>query len=639
MWLARAPRSLVLGARVSSAAPALRTPLSVRARPSLTPPAPPALPPRAPLSSASGAATATGGLAAFCFGDGKLCCLGQNTGYKSLEWPNVDPLDIPLDDSHRVFSEGHGASMLLEAGEDASGAEGEGRVGNDGSDDGSPRRGEFNSTSTSSQHNGSPPPVHVRAASGWAHSAVISSAGELWVWGRTHDMRNILRVNRKSQLTSWLMGTDRSVDVLTPAPVEVPGVGMPMARGEGMEPLDTEAYALQLRDDENGSNEEPPAFNDRVVGIDCSAALTGCFTESGRAFLFGDNRVGQCGNGVPSEREWNPVRLRGLPRGERVTALSLGYQHGLVATASGRVYAWGKGDRGQLGIGGKRTENKATPLPLFNEDPVRVPTAEELSEHSSMLRGETIVAAIDTGAGEMVDGSRKIVVGEDGELLHDECENDETAPRQESSNRYSSSDHGSVVPQKSDNILSKKVFTEEGLIRGERPRAVDVGCGFAHSAALTNEGILYVWGKFMAVHLSDDESRNADEFVPRKLDIHAPVVQFACAQFHTAALDANGRIWLVGMRSKTEVAPDAEAIDRFCSEPYEVPGSKGLNIVAMRGGWSATTLIDADGRLYEVSFSGIQGPSEDFENVVVRDIAPGFKHNVVICEGRKGAIS
>ena len=92
------------------------------------------------------------------------------------------------------------------------------------------------------------------------------------------------------------------------------------------------------------------------------------------------------------------------------------------------------------------------------------------------------------------------------------------------------------------------------------------------------------------------------------------------------------------MRSKTEVAPDAEAIDRFCSEPYEVPGSKGLNIVAMRGGWSATTLIDADGRLYEVSFSGIQGPSEDFENVVVRDIAPGFKHNVVICEGRKGHI-
>ena len=201
----------------------------------LTLPAPPAPPPRA-LSSASGAATATGGLAAFCLVSQALL-LGQTLGTKP-EWPNVDPLDIPLDDSHRVFSEGHGASMLLEAGEDASGAEGEGRVGNDGSDDGSPRRGEFNSTSTSSQHNGSPPPVHVRAASGWAHSAVISSAGELWVWGRTHDMRNILRVNRKSQLTSWLMGTDRSVDVLTPAPVEVPGVGMPMARGEGMEPLD-----------------------------------------------------------------------------------------------------------------------------------------------------------------------------------------------------------------------------------------------------------------------------------------------------------------------------------------------------------------------------------------------------------------
>jgi alpha-tubulin suppressor-like RCC1 family protein len=494
------------------------------------------------------------------------------------------------------------------------------------------------------------PPIAARAAAGWAHSAVVSAAGELWVWGRTHDMRNILRVNRKSQLTSWLMGTDRSVDVLTPAPVEVPGVGMPVARGAGVEPLDARAYALQLRDDGDGGGggEQLPAFDDRVVGIACSAALTGCFTESGRAFLFGDNRVGQCGNGIPSEREWNPVRLRGLPRGERITALSLGYQHGLVATASGRVYAWGKGDRGQLGIGGKRTENKATALPLFEKEPVRVPTMDELKAHAATLQGEAHVATIDAGQVHDMDGEQGgndggndggvdevravVVVDEDGRVLGNGNGGDDGGG---GGGESSTSDGLATQKRRNDNAPSENlVFTEEGLLRGQRPRAVDVGCGFAHSAALSSDGALYVWGKFMAVHLSDAGDRNADEYLPRKLDIPAPVVKFACGQFHTAALDANGRIWLVGMRSQTEVAPDAEAIDRFCPEPYEVPGAAKLNIVAMRGGWSATTLIDADGRLYEVSFNGIQGPSTDFENVFVRDIAPGFKHTVVVGERR-----
>ena len=87
------------------------------------------------------------------------------------------------------------------------------------------------------------------AAAGWSHSAVVTSNGELWVWGRTHDMINTLRVNRKSRLQAWMMGTKRSVDGMTPSPVEIPGVGLPLPREEGYEDVDFDSYSLQLRDD------------------------------------------------------------------------------------------------------------------------------------------------------------------------------------------------------------------------------------------------------------------------------------------------------------------------------------------------------------------------------------------------------
>ena len=576
----------------------------------------------------SSSRTRRGRLQAYCFGDGKLCCLGRNTGYASLEWPDVDPLDIPLDSGEPIFAHKGSNGTLLEAGNEACHSEhvqAENLFPNQSSDDAF-------SSSASSQ-----PPLHaslghnarVVAASGWAHSAVVSSFGELWVWGRTHDMRNILRVNRKSQLTSWLMGTGRSVDAIDPAPVEVPGVGVPLPRGDGEEPLDAEAYSLQLRGSENSG--EPLSFDDRVVGVACSAALTGCFTESGKAFLFGDNRVGQCGNGNPSEREWNPVRLRGLPEGERVTSIALGYQHGLVATASGRVYAWGKGDRGQLGIGGKRTENKATPLPLFDKAPVRVPTMSEMNLHAAALRRDASKMITE---GEINRSGFSNTPFEDGAIHADQGEKP-TVEKEVYDEESSTENKVFQSDFHTDNTsVGKLVLNEEGLIQGERPRAVDVGCGFAHSAALSSEGTLWVWGKFMAVHFSDDGSRLADEYVPRKLNIPAPVVQFACGQFHTAALDATGRIWLVGMRSKSEVSSAAEAIDRFCPEPYEVPGASKIDVAQMRGGWNATTLIDTQGRLYEVSFNGIQGPSEDFESIFVHDVAPGFKHTVVVGEDR-----
>jgi alpha-tubulin suppressor-like RCC1 family protein len=604
-------------------------------------------------SSTAAATLATKTLQVYCDGDGKLCALGVDNNYRDLAMPDIEPLPIPLH-NQQVFErlnnqkvdattlkylssgggdeEGKGNNNFHEG--DTKEEKGDGDDGDDGDD----------------EETNDPPPVTPVASAGWAHSAVVSSAGELWVWGRTHDMRNILRVNRKSRLQAWLMGTKRSTDTMEPGPVEIPGVGLPMPRSDGFEELDVDTYAMQLYD-EDGQMENM-SFDDRVVAVACSAALTGCVTERGLAFLFGDNRLGQCGNSVPSEREWNPVRLRGIPKGERVTSIGLGYQHGVVSTASGRVYSWGKGDRGQLGIGGKRTEHTATAVPVFDEAPTRVDSDSVLDGVSGGGSGADTNSSsdgvIDGGSSSKI--NRGAVIGPDGVLRIDgkvvagEVDAEEGEEQVEvklkekerviDEEKYSNTSH--QIKEIDESYLS--IISEEydnGLIKGERPRAVDVDSGFSHSAALDSTGSLWVWGKFLSTTLSSDGTRYADQFVPRKIrGIDDRIVQFTCGQFHTTALGASGRMWMVGMKSKSEVESGDDVIDRFSPHPVEIPGTKNLSIKTLKGGWSTTTVITKDGKVYDASWRGIRGPRKELLNYVVDDLAPGFRHRVIIGKER-----
>jgi alpha-tubulin suppressor-like RCC1 family protein len=55
-----------------------------------------------------------------------------------------------------------------------------------------------------------------------------------------------------------------------------------------------------------------------------------------------------------------PTKVTGGESGEaRVVLVAAGFGHSMALTASGELYAWGQGDHGQLGHGGK--ENLAVP--------------------------------------------------------------------------------------------------------------------------------------------------------------------------------------------------------------------------------------------------------------------------------------
>jgi alpha-tubulin suppressor-like RCC1 family protein len=87
----------------------------------------------------------------------------------------------------------------------------------------------------------------------------------------------------------------------------------------------------------------------KVVAIAAGFGHSLAVTASGRVFAWGNNQRGQLGDGTTTDRDV-PVRVH-LPRGTKVTAVSAGAIFSLALTSTGRVLAWGLNHRGQLGIG------------------------------------------------------------------------------------------------------------------------------------------------------------------------------------------------------------------------------------------------------------------------------------------------
>lgn len=131
---------------------------------------------------------------------------------------------------------------------------------------------------------------------------------------------------------------------------------------------------------------------------------------------------------------------------------------------------------------------------------------------------------------------------------------------------------------------------QNDLHSGEIPIAVDVQCGLNHTACLTEDGSVYVWGKMHSLTKKKEAMSQVttyeDQLTPRRL-IFPPTsegtvpkaVEIACSTAHTAIRTADGKVWAVGMRIGTrESSPEpVPLLDQAFSlnDQSEVVGVRG----------------------------------------------------------------
>lgn len=184
----------------------------------------------------------------------------------------------------------------------------------------------------------------IQTSAGWGHSLAVTNHGSLYVFGRPYDFSNILQINRirtlshgiarlVSKHSNWFGIKHNNNNETISNDIEKDG---------GI-------YTSPMKVDVN---------NEHVLEAKASAGLSVLRTKSGSIYCFGLNRWGQCGTENKNNGHiYKPTKIV-VPKQPKFMAFDVGLQHSLAVTENGDIYAWGKGNRGQLGNGDGDTSAK-----------------------------------------------------------------------------------------------------------------------------------------------------------------------------------------------------------------------------------------------------------------------------------------
>ncbi|EJK59866.1 hypothetical protein THAOC_19855 [Thalassiosira oceanica] len=241
----------------------------------------------------------------------------------------------------------------------------------------------------------------IDASAGWGHSVVVvqqngGTKTKLKVCGRPHDFQTLLRLRRLPDVVQNFCIQHTMNDTLSPSIFQ--SIASYLV-GENEVTQNEEAYRqysnmptlLELRlpfgecpalsgdcvpkratDQNDESTDAGPLHRTFHNTIATSAGLTAVISNTGSLYTFGLNHRGQCGTGEFGPNVWRPTQVRGLgsirsildhgapsdnlfkdfqKQQHPIVSVALGLQHGIALDSAGQVFCWGKGERGQLGLG------------------------------------------------------------------------------------------------------------------------------------------------------------------------------------------------------------------------------------------------------------------------------------------------
>jgi alpha-tubulin suppressor-like RCC1 family protein len=95
-----------------------------------------------------------------------------------------------------------------------------------------------------------------------------------------------------------------------------------------------------------------PGLEEPIIRVSAQEKQTFIHTASGRLFACGNNQCGQLGLGDNQNRlNWTEIKVVGLE--ESIASVTTGKDHTFILTANHRLFACGSNNQGQLGLGDK----------------------------------------------------------------------------------------------------------------------------------------------------------------------------------------------------------------------------------------------------------------------------------------------
>ncbi|KAK1587622.1 hypothetical protein Q3G72_014941 [Acer saccharum] len=244
--------------------------------------------------------------------------------------------------------------------------------------------------------------------------------------------------------------------------------------------------------------------NQSLKAIACGGAHTLFLTETGRVYATGLNDFGQLGIQKNTSYALDPLEVSGL--GKEILQISAGYHHSSAITVDGELYMWGKNSNGQLGLGKKAANVIPVPTKVECLSGIFIKLAALGSEHSVAVTDAGRVLSWGEG------GSGRLGHGQESSILGFLRSTSEYTPR------LIKKLEGVKVKTAAAGLLHSACIDENGcvFIFGERtvdkmvfqdrnnattpslvsklPYSEDVSCGGYHTCIVTSGGELYSWG-------------------------------------------------------------------------------------------------------------------------------------------------
>nr|XP_021558148.1 probable E3 ubiquitin-protein ligase HERC6 isoform X2 [Neomonachus schauinslandi] len=279
--------------------------------------------------------------------------------------------------------------------------------------------------------------------------------------------------------------------------------------------------------------------------------------SNGEVHSCGDNSHGQLGRrGVQSEEQPKPIHaLETL----RVDLVSCGKEHSLAVCYKGRVFAWGAGSEGQLGVG----------------------EFKEINLIPRKIKTLTGIKIIQVSCGHY----HSLALSEDGQLFS-----------------WGSNSHGQLGlgKERPSQASPQRVRSLDGI------PLTQVAAGGAHSFALSLSGASFGWGSNNAGQLALRKNNVPVLQSPKPHSIGAlknlGVIYISCGYEHTAVLTQTGKVFTFGSNSYGQLghSPTAEK-----EGPQLMEGIDGLVSQIDCGSYYTLAYVYTTGKV--VSFG--RGPS------------------------------
>ena len=204
----------------------------------------------------------------------------------------------------------------------------------------------------------------VAVSCGASHTAAVTSNGNVFCWGSGEDGQ--LGLGSRESFRSPMMVELGGLGALRVTQVVCGGRHTLVLTSNGLVFSWGRGFHGRLGHGDDSSLDAPKVIGAlsgmRIVKIGAGAQHSMALTDVGDVFSFGIGDDGQLGHNSYLS-QWTPRRVEKLT-GMDVDAIACGGNHSAALTRDGRIYTWGLGVYGQLGLGNKNS----SPVPVLVQD-------------------------------------------------------------------------------------------------------------------------------------------------------------------------------------------------------------------------------------------------------------------------------